>query len=65
MHKRNSSVARPAPGVATDFGTSVLARRRRMPILQSLYRRAWYWLAGKRAGVQIITVQRNEFSIIT
>lgn len=67
MHKRNSSVARPAAGIGINVGALMFERRgprRRKPV-QSLYRRALHWLAGKRADVQIIAVQRSELSIIT
>ena len=34
-------------------------------IIRSLYRSARRWIVGRRDGIQIIAVQRGEFSIIT
>ena len=67
MHKRNSMIAGPSRNIGISAVTMAVAPRRPsiMPVIQSIYESARRWIAGRRADIQIIAVQRGEFSIIT
>ncbi len=67
MQKRNSMIAKPSRSIGVSAVTMAVAPRSSgtMPTLRSIYQRAHRWMAGRRADIQIISVQRGEYSIIT
>ena len=67
MQKRNSMIAGPSRSIGVSAVTMAVAPRPAgtMPVIRSIYRSARRWMAGRRADIQIISVQRGEFSIIT
>ncbi len=67
MQKRNSMIAGPSRNIGVRAVTMAVAPRSSsaMPVIRSIYRSARRWMAGRRADIQIIAVQRGEFSIIT
>ena len=67
MHKSSSTIAGASRDVGVNVVTMAGARRssRALPLVRSIYRRARRWMTGRRADIQIITVQRGGYSIIT
>jgi hypothetical protein len=67
MIKNSSAVAEASRDIGVNVATTEIGRRSpvSVPLVRSIYRRARHWIAGRRADIQIITVQRSEFSIIT
>ncbi len=67
MHKRNSMISGPSRSIGVSAVTVAVVPRSSstMPVIRSIYQSVRRWMAGRRAGIQIIAVQRGEFSIIT
>ncbi len=67
MQKNSSAVAKDSRDIGVNVATTDIGRQSpgSVPLVRSIYRRARHWIAGRRADIQIITVQRGEFSIIT
>jgi hypothetical protein len=67
MQKSGSSFAKASRDIGLNVVSSGIGRRRstKTTFLQSIYRQARHWLAGRRSDIQIIAVQRGEYSIIT
>ncbi len=67
MYKRNSMIGRPSRNIGVSAVTTAVAPRSSSakPDIRSIYRSVRWWMAGRRADIQIIAVQRGEFSIIT
>ena len=67
MRKIGSSFADASRDIGLNVMSSGIGQRRssKMTFLQSVYRQARLWLAGRRSDIQIIAVQRGEYSIIT
>ncbi len=66
MRKINSTVAGLSRDIGVNAVTTAVARRSSsaVPFVRSIYLRARRWMAGRRTGIQIIAVQRNDCSII-
>ncbi len=60
-------IAGPSRNIGVSAVTMAVAPRpsSAMPVIRSIYRSVRRWMAGRRADIQIIAVQRNEFSIIS
>ncbi len=67
MHKINSATAGTSRDIGVNAVTTAIAPRRSsaVPFIRSVYLSARRWMAGRRADIQIISVQRGDFSIIT
>lgn len=67
MHKNNSLIAGASRNIGVNAVTPAVAPlpRSAAPLIRSIYRSAKRWIAGRRADIQIISVQRGDFSIIT
>ena len=67
MSKNNSSIAGASRGIGVNAVTPMTAPRRSSTtaFIRSIYESARRWMAGRRADIQIISVQRGDFSIIT
>lgn len=67
MQKSSSMIAGASRGICVNVVTPAAARRSSgaRPLVRSILRRARRWMAGRRADIQIISVQRSDYSIIT
>ncbi len=67
MHKNSSTIAGASRDIGVNIVTVAGARRSSgaVPLVRSIYRRARRWMTGRPADIQIITVQRGGYSIIT
>jgi hypothetical protein len=67
MHKNNSMIAGASRNIGVNAVTTAIAPRRSSatPFIRSIYQSARRWMAGRRADIQIISVQRGDFSVIT
>ncbi len=67
MHKSNSTVAGASRNIGVKAVTAVVAPRpsSTMSLIRSIYLSACRWMAGRRADIQVVAVQRGDFSIIT
>ncbi len=66
MRKINSTIAGASRDIGVNAVTTAAARRSSsaVPLVRSVYLRARRWMAGRGADIQIITVQRSDYSII-
>ena len=67
MQKNGSSFAEASRDIGLNVMSSGIGRRRstKTTFLQSIYRQARFWLARRRSDIQVLTVQRGEYSMIT
>jgi hypothetical protein len=67
MHKSNSTLAGASRDIGVNMATTRIARRsdRAVPLMRSILRGARRWLAGRRADIQVVAIQRGNFSMIT
>ena len=67
MQKNGSSFAEASRDIGLNVVSSSIGRRRstKTTFLQSIYRQARFWLARRRSDIQVLTVQRGEYSMIT
>ncbi len=66
MRKINSTIARASRDIGVNAVTTAVTRRSSgaVPFVRSIYLRARRWMAGRGADIQIITVQRSDYSIV-
>ena len=67
MQKSGSSFAEASRDIGMNIVSSAIGRRQppKATFFQTIYRQARHWLAGRRSDIQIVAVQRGEYSIIS
>lgn len=67
MHKSNSTSAGASRDIGVNLVTTRIARRSdgTVPLMRSILLKAGRWMAGRRADIQVVAIQRGGFSIIT
>ena len=67
MHKSNSTLGGASRDIGVNLMTTRITRRpdRAVPLMRSILLRARRWLAGRRADIQVVAIQRGDFSMIT
>lgn len=67
MQKINSTVAGASRNIGVKAVTAAVAPRPSsvVPLIRSIYLSARRWMAGRGVDIQVISVQRGDFSIIT
>ena len=67
MHQGKSMIGEQSRGIGVRAVTMAIEPRSYSvtAIIRSMYRSACRWMAGRRDDIQIIAVQRGDFSIIT
>lgn len=67
MHKSNSTSAGASRDIGVNLVTTRIKRRSdgTVPLMRSILLKAGRWMAGRRADIQVVAIQRGGFSIIT